>query len=50
LLFGEGQARDLLEMRADLEVLASGRAAAPATEEEIASLRDLLEQMRTSAG
>jgi GntR family transcriptional regulator, transcriptional repressor for pyruvate dehydrogenase complex len=48
LLFGEGQTRDLLEMRADLEVLASGRAAARATEEEIAALRGLLKQMRTS--
>ena len=48
LLFGEGQARDLLETRADLEVLACGRAAERRSDDDVATLQELLERMRTS--
>lgn len=48
LLFGESQASDLLETRADLEVLASGRAAQRRSEDDVAALQELLERMRTS--
>jgi GntR family transcriptional regulator, transcriptional repressor for pyruvate dehydrogenase complex len=48
LLFGQGQARDLLETRADLEVLACGRAAERRSQDDVAALQELLERMRTS--
>ena len=48
LLFGDGKARDLLETRADLEIIASGRAAERRREDDVAALKDLLERMRTS--
>jgi GntR family transcriptional regulator, transcriptional repressor for pyruvate dehydrogenase complex len=48
LLFGEGKARDLLETRADLEVIAAGRAAERRGEDDAAALKALLEEMRTS--
>jgi GntR family transcriptional regulator, transcriptional repressor for pyruvate dehydrogenase complex len=48
LLFGDGKARDLLETRADLEVIAAGRAAERRGEDDVAALKALLEEMRTS--
>jgi GntR family transcriptional regulator, transcriptional repressor for pyruvate dehydrogenase complex len=48
LLFGDGKARDLLETRADLEVVASGRAAERRSEADVAALEELLERMRVS--
>ena len=48
LLFGDGKARDLLETRADLEVVASGRAAERRGEEDVVALAELLERMRVS--
>jgi GntR family transcriptional repressor for pyruvate dehydrogenase complex len=48
LLFGEGQARDLIETRADLEIIASGRAAERRTEDDVAALKALLHHMRDS--
>jgi GntR family transcriptional regulator, transcriptional repressor for pyruvate dehydrogenase complex len=48
LLFGDGKARDLLETRADLETIASGRAAERRSEAEVAALEELLERMRVS--
>jgi GntR family transcriptional repressor for pyruvate dehydrogenase complex len=48
LLFGQGEARDLLETRADLEVLACGRAAERRSEDDVSALQELLERMRTS--
>jgi GntR family transcriptional regulator, transcriptional repressor for pyruvate dehydrogenase complex len=48
LLFGDGKARDLLEARADLEIIACGRAAERRSQEDVAALKALLEDMRTS--
>jgi GntR family transcriptional regulator, transcriptional repressor for pyruvate dehydrogenase complex len=48
LLFGDGKVRDLLETRADLETIASGRAAERRSEAEVAALEELLERMRVS--
>jgi GntR family transcriptional regulator, transcriptional repressor for pyruvate dehydrogenase complex len=48
LLFGEGEARDLMEMRADLEIIAAGRAAERRTAHDIAALKELLDRMRDS--
>jgi GntR family transcriptional regulator, transcriptional repressor for pyruvate dehydrogenase complex len=48
LLFGDGKARDLLETRADLETVASGRAAERRSEDDVATLGGLLERMRVS--
>jgi GntR family transcriptional repressor for pyruvate dehydrogenase complex len=48
LLFGDGKARDLLETRADLETIASGRAAERRNEDDVAALGALLERMRVS--
>jgi GntR family transcriptional regulator, transcriptional repressor for pyruvate dehydrogenase complex len=48
LLFGDGKARDLLEIRADLEIIAAGRAAERRGEADLATLRELLERMRVS--
>jgi GntR family transcriptional regulator, transcriptional repressor for pyruvate dehydrogenase complex len=48
LLFGEGQARDLLETRADLEVIACGRAAERRSEDDVAAMQELLKRMRSS--
>ena len=48
LLFGDGKARDLLETRADLEIIASGRAAERRSEDDMAALGALLERMRVS--
>lgn len=45
---GKGEARDLLETRADLEVLACGRAAERRSEDDVAALQELLEWMHTS--
>jgi GntR family transcriptional regulator, transcriptional repressor for pyruvate dehydrogenase complex len=48
LLFGEGEARDLMETRAELEVIASGRAAERRSEDDVAALKTLLDRMRDS--
>jgi GntR family transcriptional regulator, transcriptional repressor for pyruvate dehydrogenase complex len=48
LLFGDGRARDLLETRADLEIIASGRAAERRNEDDVVALEALLERMRVS--
>jgi GntR family transcriptional regulator, transcriptional repressor for pyruvate dehydrogenase complex len=48
LLFGDGKARDLLETRADLEIIASGRAAERRNEDDVVALGALLEWMRVS--
>jgi GntR family transcriptional regulator, transcriptional repressor for pyruvate dehydrogenase complex len=48
LLFGDGKARDLLETRADLEIIASGRAAERRHEADVVALGALLERMRVS--
>jgi|Tabmets5t2r1_1033131.scaffolds.fasta_scaffold13776_2 GntR family transcriptional regulator, transcriptional repressor for pyruvate dehydrogenase complex len=48
LLFGDGKARDLLETRADLEIIACGRAAERRSQDDVANLEALLEDMRTS--
>jgi GntR family transcriptional repressor for pyruvate dehydrogenase complex len=48
LLFGDGKARDLLETRADLETIASGRAAERRSEADVAALGALLERLRVS--
>jgi GntR family transcriptional repressor for pyruvate dehydrogenase complex len=48
LLFGDGKARDLLETRADLEIAACGRAAERRGQDDVAALKALLEDMRTS--
>jgi GntR family transcriptional regulator, transcriptional repressor for pyruvate dehydrogenase complex len=48
LLFGEGEARDLLETRADLEIIVSGRAAERRTDADVAGLKQLLDRMRDS--
>ena len=48
LLFGDGKARDLLETRADLEIIACGRAAERRGEDDVAALEELLERMRVS--
>jgi GntR family transcriptional regulator, transcriptional repressor for pyruvate dehydrogenase complex len=48
LLFGDGKARDLLETRADLEIVVSGRAAERRSEADVAALEELLERMRVS--
>jgi GntR family transcriptional regulator, transcriptional repressor for pyruvate dehydrogenase complex len=48
LLFGDGKTRDLLETRADLEVIACGRAAERRGEGDVADLKERLEDMRTS--
>jgi GntR family transcriptional regulator, transcriptional repressor for pyruvate dehydrogenase complex len=48
LLFGDGKARDLLETRADLEIIASGRAAERRREDDVVALGALLERMRVS--
>jgi GntR family transcriptional regulator, transcriptional repressor for pyruvate dehydrogenase complex len=48
LLFGDGKARDLLETRADLEIIACGRAAERRSQDDVAALEALLEDMRTS--
>jgi DNA-binding FadR family transcriptional regulator len=48
LLLGQGEARNLLETRADLEVLACGRVAERRSEDDVAALQELLERMRTS--
>jgi GntR family transcriptional regulator, transcriptional repressor for pyruvate dehydrogenase complex len=48
LLFGDGKARDLLETRADLEVIACGRAAERRDEDEVAALKELLDRMRAA--
>jgi GntR family transcriptional regulator, transcriptional repressor for pyruvate dehydrogenase complex len=48
LLFGERRARDLLEARADLEVIASGRAAERRPEDDVVRLKQLLEDMRAA--
>jgi FCD domain len=43
-----GEVRDLLETRADLEVLALRAAAERRSEDDVAALQELLERMRTS--
>jgi GntR family transcriptional repressor for pyruvate dehydrogenase complex len=48
LLFGDGKARDLLETRADLEIIACGRAAERRSQDDVAALKTLLEDMRVS--
>jgi GntR family transcriptional regulator, transcriptional repressor for pyruvate dehydrogenase complex len=48
LLFGDGKVRDLLETRADLEIIACGRAAERRSEDDVAALKALLERMRVS--
>ena len=48
LLFGDGKARDMLETRADLEIIACGRAAERRSEDDVVALKALLEDMRTS--
>jgi GntR family transcriptional repressor for pyruvate dehydrogenase complex len=48
LLFGEGEARDLIEMRADLEIIAAGRAAERRGDADVTALKDLLDRMRNS--
>jgi GntR family transcriptional repressor for pyruvate dehydrogenase complex len=48
LLFGDGKARDLLETRADLEIIACGRAAERRSQDDVVALKKLLEDMRTS--
>jgi GntR family transcriptional repressor for pyruvate dehydrogenase complex len=47
-LLGDGKARDLLETRADLEIVACGRAAERRGEDDVVALEELLERMRVS--
>jgi GntR family transcriptional repressor for pyruvate dehydrogenase complex len=48
LLFGEKEVRDVMEMRADLEIIAAGRAAERRSEADVTALKELLDRMRRS--